>query len=313
MDLISVRMQVSELFDNVVNSFSDEISDLIKNKTYIAGGCFKSLVLDEPVNDYDFWFRDKESSLKFIELLKKEKHTKSSALTNRDNLKLDKITLVSDNAVTFKFPKAVVQFIVFNVGSPDEVVGKFDFLHTQCYYDPIAIVMKCPTHYIIGKTLFYNKHTPTSLSTLKRAFKFVKQGWQIEDQELEAITKTLVGVDWKDPKEVKKQTKGMYKTPHAEEGSYAERMVARNSLGDDQNAPDILRGTPVTRDYIDEAPDDQPRTTRVPRHTGYVQMPETSGLGSPGGLYWGSDPTPAPTTMTVFDSGAPFGLNNDTF
>jgi hypothetical protein len=212
-DLIEVRMRVGEMFDNVVDSMPEELAELVKTQTYIAGGCFKSLVLDETVNDWDFWFRNVEAKDKFEKLFHNAEYTRSSNLTNRDRLRFSKLTKITENAFNFNFPKEKVQFVTTMVGSPSEVVYKFDFLHAQCYYDPMNKFLSCPTHFIINKELYFNPKTITPLSSLKRAFKFTKQGWNISDDQLENIVKSITGVDWKNPEEVKKQTKGMYKSP----------------------------------------------------------------------------------------------------
>ena len=213
MDLISVRLSVSDMFEAVASVFPEELSALIKKETFIAGGVFKSLVLDETPNDWDFWFRNKEASEKFKELLDKTERTKSSYLTNHDNLKINKLLIKTDNAYTIKFPKAVVQFVFTEIGSPVDVVKNFDFKHAQCYYDPMSGTMSCPTQHIIGKKLIFTGAAKTPLNAMKRALKFVSQGWTIEDAEVDKIAKAITGINWSDPVVVKKQTKPYYAQP----------------------------------------------------------------------------------------------------
>jgi hypothetical protein len=209
-DLISVRFKVSEMFDNVVDSMPDELATLIKEKTFIAGGVFKSLVLDEPVNDWDFWFRDEASRSKFVHLLDVKAQTKSTSITNRDNLKFGKMMKTSENAITFHFPKDKIQFVLTEVGTPNTLIDKFDFCHTQAFYDSITGELHCPTHFMIGKQLNYNRKYKLPLQALKRAFKFTKQGWTMGDEQINEITKAIVGVNWANDEVRKKQTKKWY-------------------------------------------------------------------------------------------------------
>ena len=213
MYLISVRFTVSEMFEEVTKVFPDLISHLIKHDTYIAGGVFKSLVLDEVPNDWDFWFRSEEAKNKFVLALKDWQSTKACYLTNKDILKTSKISVLTDNAITLKLPKATIQFVLAQTGAPETVIGTFDFLHTKCYYDPVSGTMSCPTHDIINKKLKYTPSYHMPLNAMKRAIKFVKQGWDISDKEVDAIAKAIVGIDWKNPEVVKKQTKAYYNKP----------------------------------------------------------------------------------------------------
>lgn len=213
MDILSVRFTVTELFDNVVHSFSGELSDLIKKEAFIAGGCFKSLVLDEPVNDYDFWFRSKEAADKFADLISKADKTASSPLTNRDNLKIANLMAKTDHAVTLSFPKEKVQFVRTFTGSPVEVVGRFDYYHTHCYFDPVSNFLSCPTAPIIAKSLLFNEKSDSPLQSMKRMGKFIAQGWTIGDIHIERIAKAISGVNWADPVVVAKQKSGFYEEP----------------------------------------------------------------------------------------------------
>jgi hypothetical protein len=210
MDLFEIRLAAAEMCDVVSKAFSDDLFELIKTKTFLAGGVFKSLILNEAPNDWDFWFRDKESAEKFSKALDKLEYTIPSYLSNRDKLKLSKIMVKTDNAYTFKFPRATIQFIIAEVGSPQEVIGRYDFAHTQCYFDPFKSEMVCPTKYAVSKQLVFNPKATTPLSALKRAFKFCGQGWTIKDNDIEAIIKAVSGIDWKSPEVVKKQTRGLY-------------------------------------------------------------------------------------------------------
>ena len=210
MDLFQVRMTVTEMVDVVTATFGDSMKEVFQNDVFLAGGVFKSLVLDETPNDWDFYFKTKEGLSRFLDFVSKNNYFQPTSLTNRDKIKSSKISLITDNAITFKFPKATIQFIIFETGKPEEIISRFDFLHTQSYYDPATAKLECPTQHIVGKELAFNPKAYTPLSAMKRMTKFIKQGWTISDEHVEALAQAIAGVNWKDPVEVKKQRRGMY-------------------------------------------------------------------------------------------------------
>jgi len=51
------------LIDNFCETITDEkVKEIIKTKTFISGGCIPSMILNEFVNDFDFYFYDKEDA-----------------------------------------------------------------------------------------------------------------------------------------------------------------------------------------------------------------------------------------------------------
>lgn len=61
-----IKALLHDIYEGI---YEPVLKDIIKNKTFLAGGCFKSLLLNEQVNDYDFYFVDEESSKKFQEFV----------------------------------------------------------------------------------------------------------------------------------------------------------------------------------------------------------------------------------------------------
>lgn len=55
-------------FNKWVESINDEnVKTLVKNNTIITGGCIVSMFQNEPVNDFDIYFTNKETALKVVE------------------------------------------------------------------------------------------------------------------------------------------------------------------------------------------------------------------------------------------------------
>ena len=63
--------QIEKLLTKVMNNLIDSISDdriknILKNHSFITGGCVPSMIIDEYVNDYDIYITEK----KFAKLIK---------------------------------------------------------------------------------------------------------------------------------------------------------------------------------------------------------------------------------------------------
>ena len=55
---------ISKKFDAWVASITDaHVKGMVESNTICTGGCIASMLLGEPVNDYDFYFRNYETAL----------------------------------------------------------------------------------------------------------------------------------------------------------------------------------------------------------------------------------------------------------
>lgn len=64
MKVKTINIILTRKFDAWVNSIQDEeLKNKVLHKTIITGGCITSMLLNEPVNDYDMYFTDKETAL----------------------------------------------------------------------------------------------------------------------------------------------------------------------------------------------------------------------------------------------------------
>lgn len=194
-----IKDHLQNLFNNLLESVVDpDLKTLIKEKAYFAGGCFKAFVLDEKVNDYDLYFKDKKSAEVF------------QALVKCDGLGKDiKLLLTSENAVTVEFQEKIVQFITRFHGLPFQVIKQFDFNHCKNFYNPTDGYINLEYHLIKNKELTYNNRSPYPISTMKRIAKFAQQGWIISDKELIKIAKNIASYKLDDDKVLKEQIIGL--------------------------------------------------------------------------------------------------------
>ncbi len=63
MKIKTIQSTINDKFDSWVKSIDDEkVRELVENNTLVTGGCIASMLLQEPVNDFDLYFRDFETT-----------------------------------------------------------------------------------------------------------------------------------------------------------------------------------------------------------------------------------------------------------
>lgn len=64
MKIKTINAVICKKFDEFAASITDDkVRELVKSNTIITGGCIASMLLREPVNDYDLYFRNRETAL----------------------------------------------------------------------------------------------------------------------------------------------------------------------------------------------------------------------------------------------------------
>lgn len=206
-----IKRVVNKILTNIVNP---ELRELVKEKTFLTGGCFKAIYHGEKVNDYDFYFIDEASALRFKELVEQGLNKlPDDPFTNREELRLAGWlpTAKTQFAMTFKLEdEYIVQFITKYTGSPEKVTDNFDFEHAMNYY-----MLKTDTFYIDhsglkSKELIFNSKASHPINALKRLKKFLVQGWTIEDTELIKMAEAINAINLDTYSNWKEQTAAMY-------------------------------------------------------------------------------------------------------
>ena len=196
------------VYNEVVKGFNNaEIKELLRKECYIAGGCIRSLLLDEKINDYDFFFRSKEAATRFKELIKLGEEGKLKATPLAEVLETgDKYhkkhmfhRITTDNAITFKLysknlkdEKSTVQFVTKFSGAPYDLIDKFDFTHSMAFYDPLEKENELQYSSLFlgdnrNKILRFNKRALTPIHSLSRIDKFTKKGYHIKWGDLKVL------------------------------------------------------------------------------------------------------------------------------
>lgn len=164
----NVKSKCRELIDNLRVVFKDEI---FYEDAYIAGGCIRSMILDEHIKDVDIFLKS------------------SRAISYLKGLKLG---FESANAITFYLDGMRYQIIINTTGLPKEVIGEFDFTVNMSSYDYITDELYIESEEDIkAKQLTFNPKCRNKIGSLGRLTKFVNRGYKIPDR----LNILQIGVD----------------------------------------------------------------------------------------------------------------------
>jgi len=158
---IDVKTQLINLIDELEET--DLPKGFFKEHLFIAGGSIRSLVNNEVPKDYDIFCRTPEGLEKLKEILK-------------DIQKYSSLNAIGHTSLTGKD----IQFILCEIGSPEKIIGEFDFMMNMNYYDPKEDNLVI--HYAAyDKKLRVNSKARNVLGTLARISKFVARGYECPD------------------------------------------------------------------------------------------------------------------------------------
>jgi hypothetical protein len=168
---------------------SEEIWNLINENSFITGGCIASFIREEQPKDIDYFITNTEALNKIKEYFKardeirleyqREHHRPITVLDGFDDVPL----FFTDNAITLCDG---FQIILKDCGDPEEVVGKFDYVHCMGYYMPNKNQLNVTDETRVAATdhrLIYNVMSESPISSSYRMVKFIERGWKISRHE----------------------------------------------------------------------------------------------------------------------------------
>lgn len=204
-----IKHQLWSTLHEWVDSLGDKaMAEAVIDHCFIAGGAISSLVRGEPpVNDYDIYFTDVTVCQWVVDLMvnhwneapghagRRIEHYKVRPLgeePDRGNLRenvnpKDPITPDTPKYAPVCFtPNAItlnnqIQLITRFIGEPDEIVKRFDFAHTQCYYrcfqDTLYMAPQALESMASHELIYTGSDYP--LSSIIRTKKYIQRGWSI--------------------------------------------------------------------------------------------------------------------------------------
>lgn len=213
----AIKSVLQRKHNDLINSIDDPVvKELIDKNSIITGGAIASMLLNEPVNDYDYYFTNKETALAvanyysnlFNDLM--NYNTEVVEENNRVKIKVNyeemteqiseleevedgealentltenkddkyKPIFISENAITLSNK---IQIVLRFYGSPEEIHSNYDFVHTTNYWtseNKQLYLNKEALESLLSKHLIY-KGSKYPLCSIIRTRKFIKRGWHI--------------------------------------------------------------------------------------------------------------------------------------
>lgn len=240
----TIKKILNKVNKEFAGMFSDDVKSLVEKDAFITGGCITSMLLDEEVNDYDYYFRNSDSLHKALkEILESEDTPSEFAFSVNDDavcknkpsfefeIKPDRVSIicskdesdivyfegrkviVTKNAVTLigKKDEPIIQLVTRFVGNPDEIHENYDFEHTKCYFDPSENYLHLPQsslESIITKELKYTG-SKYPLASIIRTRKFIQRNWSVNAGQYLKMAIQLNDLNLSDPDVLKDQLVGV--------------------------------------------------------------------------------------------------------
>lgn len=194
----SITGKLEKKFNEIKSLLPEELRKEADFSLYIAGGCIYSLYQDKPVNDYDFFCTSEYFAKQVmgyfrrndVTMIKEVREGIWEGVYPLDGRMID--IVVTNNAVSFG---QELQIITKYTGSPDEVVGQFDFMHNMYYYEfGNTMISKVADSFdfLDDKYLKYNTDRARDIcGTIMRIPKFVQKGFIVTKTEVAKMLKSL--------------------------------------------------------------------------------------------------------------------------
>jgi len=256
----------------------DNVKELVKKNSVITGGSIVSMLLNEPVNDYDYYFTDKNTARKVAEYYVEEfnkvhKHNaqvkeedgrievyirsegvagdpeghevdnEEDSVTPVDDLEEEKPkyqpVFLSTNAISLS---GKIQLVMRFYGDADEIHENYDFIHATCYWRSDNGHLSLPRaalEAILTKELIYTG-SKYPLCSIFRAKKFIKRGWYINAGQYLKMALQLNKMNLLDINTLKEQLTGV-------DATYFQ-MIINNVEGKKENDADFE----LTNNYLFE-------------------------------------------------------------
>lgn len=219
----------------------DEVKKLIKKNSIITGGAITSMLLNEPVNDFDYYFTDKETTKKVAEYFVNEfsKNNENVTVsveededrikvfvssqgiageieTHEDDEEFDgaeentgfEPVFLTTNAISLR---GKTQLVIRFYGEPEEIHDNYDFIHATCYWRSENNYLSLPREAleaILTKELKYDG-SKYPLASIFRTKKFIERGWTVNAGQYLKMALQLNEMNLHDPNVLEEQLTGV--------------------------------------------------------------------------------------------------------
>lgn len=224
----TIRKNLRKKFAEWLDSIPDaDIKKIAQDNTIITGGSIASMLLQEDVNDYDIYFKNKEAAMtvakyytdkialsKGIKIDVEDRgnrvyiKVKSSGIAEDKSASKFQPAFVSGNAISLN---GDVQLIVRFFGEPEEIHKNYDFVHCTNYWtswDDELILRQEALEALMSRELKYiGSRYP--LCSIIRTRKFIKRGFTLNAGQYVKMALQLQTLDLTDPETLEDQLMGV--------------------------------------------------------------------------------------------------------
>lgn len=179
-----IAKKLEDVKDYFIKLLPSELQYQFSKEAYIAGGSIHCLYKGKEVSDFDFFIESEELKDKLVNYFNSLSNLKvkfkggvSMKLGTYSGRKL----VITENAISIgKF-----QIVLRDIGTPEEVVSKFDFKHNMFYAKDNKLVGLVDESVLDLEELRFNDERARDIvSTIVRVSKFQKKGWYISPNEM---------------------------------------------------------------------------------------------------------------------------------
>lgn len=193
-------MSVYKRFGSIMPT---ELGKYMLDNTYIAGGAIVNFLIKQPIADYDMFIVSDEARDRIRGWFVEQDWNQEG----RDW----RIKALTQNAVTVAFDSGeVIQLVTRFTGYPERVFKSFDFEHCKAYFVPSTDTLLYNEDMIMNKKLVYTGEDDYPLNTMKRLVKFIRRGWDIDNESILNLAKKMSRTKLDDPEIYKEQVIGFY-------------------------------------------------------------------------------------------------------
>lgn len=238
-----IKKEIKEKIHQLLVSVKDEkVRNMMSKEIILTGGSIASMLLGEEVNDFDVYFKTKETTLEVaqyyasafnkindaqVEVKQKQKINAKGKTEDRiinyiissgtaqenENLQKKQKTkfrpvFISENAITLSNK---IQIVTRFYGEPHEIHDNYDFEHACCYYDFDESLLVTPEKALLAlmsRTLIY-RGSLYPISSIFRMKKFLNRGWRISAGQQLKIMWQISELDLTDYEVIKEQLTGV--------------------------------------------------------------------------------------------------------
>lgn len=225
--------ELNKKIEDWLESIKDKSTQkLARQNTIVTGGSIASMLLGEPINDFDIYFKTKEATLAVAEYYagKLDPAFEAKVIDGEDRVttfipssgiaslqenakkakkrKKYRVGFISENAITLTDK---IQIITRFFGEPTEIHNNYDFIHAQCYWNHKNQHLELPAkalEYMMCRSLLYTGSL-YPIASIFRIKKFLERGWRISAGQLLKIMWQISELDLKDPKVLREQLTGV--------------------------------------------------------------------------------------------------------